>query len=327
MLSTLRNLFIDGDAHMPWRNVAVTISAIALPAVVAVLLFGPSGAVAFVAAMPAHLAAKDNGIKVGALVTLVMGMAGLLSLGNPAMALIVAPTLGLMSGICGSFGLARPCIRALLTWTIFTSPIIEGPDPTFLFAVFVAAMIWSLWLTWVTGDAGTNGDEERESEEYVLAFGVVLAVGLFVSVYVGHRFFGDHGFWFPLTFVVLVLPPHGQLFRRTWMRSVGTVLGTAATLGAAALTSEPWVMVLTGAIAMPLGFRFLPSSYTTFTFFLTIAVLEVLALVSDVDHLALERVGTMAAAAAMTLLLGFLGWAGLKLFRPNALDALQEDAS
>ena len=54
------------------------------------------------------------------------------------------------------------------------------------------------------------------------------------------------------------------------------------------------------------------------------AVLEVLALVSAVDQLAFERIGTMAAAAGLTLTLGLLGGAILRLVEPKALSALQE---
>lgn len=325
MTGRFRDWLFEGDGPMAWRDVAVTTAAMAVPPLVAVSLYGRVGAVAFVAALPAHLAAKDSGIKVAVLVTLVMGMAGLLSLGQPGMALIVGTILGLMAGICGSWGLARPCIRALLTWTIFTSPIIAGADPTFLFLIFTLSMVWALAITWYFGHLRSTGQEESESEEYAFTFAIVMAVGMFVSVWVGSRFFGDHGFWFPLTFVVLCLPPHGHLFKRTAKRSLGTVIGTAIALLGAALTVTPWVMAGIGLAALPLGFRFLPYSYTIFTAFLTLAILEVLALVSNVNQLAFERVGTMAAAAAMTLGLAVLGWLALKLFRPEALNALQDE--
>lgn len=309
---------------MPWRSVSMMLVAMVVPAVVAVALLGRPGAVAFVAAMPACLAAQDGGVKVSVLVTLVMGMTGLLSLGQPDMALVVAPLLGLMVGICGSFGYARPAIRGLFTWPIFTSSILSGTEPTLLFAVFILAMLWAQAVTWAFGETRSNGVEDRESEEYAGVFGAVLAVGLTVSVWFGTEYFGAHGFWFPLTFVVLVLPPHGQLFSRTLKRTVGTIMGTAVAVGAAVLTDVTWVLVTLGAVCLVFGFRMLPRNYTIFTALLTVAVLEVLALVSEVDRLAYERVGTMGAAAALTIVLGLAGWAALRAFAPRALEALQD---
>ena len=319
-----KSWLFESDAPMPWRKVAMMILAMVLPAVIAVTFMGRTGAIAFVAAMPACLAAQDAGLKVSLLVTLVMGMAGLLSLGTPEMSLLVAPFLGLMVGICGSFGLAKAAIRGLLTWPIFTSPIIDNGNLPMLFAVFVGAMLWAQVVVWLFGETCSTGTEDRESEQYAMVFGIALAVGLTASVWTGQRYFGSHGFWFPLTFVILVLPPHGQLFSRTTKRTLGTVIGTAVAIGLAALTSSTWIMVAVGALCLALGFRMLPYSYTVFTTLLTVAVLEVLALVSQVNQLAIERVGTMAAAAGMTFALGALGFLILRLTKPEALRALQE---
>lgn len=324
MLATLKRLSFESDTPMPWRKVGMMILAMVVPAVVAVSVMGRPGAIAFVAAMPACLAALDAGLKVSTLVTLVMGMAGILSLGQPDMALIVAPLLGFMVGICGSFGLAKPAIRGLLTWPIFTSPILETGQIPLLFLVFVLAMAWAIAVVWLFGETHSTGTEDRESEPYAIVFGIALAVGLTVSVWVGNRYFGEHGFWFPLTFVILVLPPHGQLFSRTVKRSVGTVIGTVLALIAAAATDQTWIMVALGAVCLALGFRMMPRNYTVFTALVTVAVLEVLALVSAVDRLAFERIGTMAAAAGMTVALGLLGGAILRLIEPKALEALQE---
>ncbi len=317
----------ESDTPMPWRKVAMMIIAIVLPAAIAVSFLGRPGAIAFVAAMPACLATQDANVKVSVLVTLVMGMTGLLSLGQPDMALIVAPLLGLMVGICGGWGYARAAIRGLLTWPIFTSSILEHSSHTLLFAIFVGATLWAQGVTWAFGEAGSNGTESPESEEHAGVFGVVLAVGMTLSVWVGDEYFGNHGFWFPLTFVILVLPPHGELFTRTLKRTLGTVIGTVVALGMALVSEATWLTLSLGMTCLILGFRMLPRNYTLFTTFLTVAVLEILALVSDVDRLAVERIGTMGAAAAMTIALGVMGWAVLRVAAPRALDALQSDGA
>ena len=324
MFARLKDALFESPNPMAWRDVAMMIIAMVIPAIVAVSFLGRTGAVAFVAAMPACLAAQDAGLRVSLLVTLVMGMAGMLSLGSPEMAILVAPFLGLMVGICGTFGLAKPAIRGLLTWPIFTSNILDGSNLPLMFAVFLLAMAWAQGITWAFGKSASNPREDAESDRYAMVFGVALAVGMSASVWVGQRYFGNHGFWFPLTFVILVLPPHGQLFLRTIKRTVGTVLGTAIAIALAWMTEATWVMIALGAVCLTLGFRMLPYNYTVFTTLLTVAVLEVLALVSEVDQLALERVGTMAAAAGMTIALGLVGYLILRLFAPGAIEALME---
>lgn len=322
MFQTLRDRFTDDGDPMPWRSVAVTCLAVMGPPIVAVLIFGRIGAVAFIATLAAHLAAKDSGILIGGLVTVVMGFAGLLTVGAPDMALMVAPTLGIMAGVAGYYGFALPVMRALITWTVFTGPIFPADDKPLLFAIFLGAMIWALGVSKLFGESGNNEPAEADSEAYALVFGAMLAAGLGISVWIGGRWFGQHGFWFPLTFVVLCVPPHGRLFGRTVKRTVGTLLGTAVALGFAWLSDATWLMIALGAICLPLGFRVLPANYTLFTALLTVAVLEVLALVSDVDRLAWERVATMGAAAVMTAALAGLGLVGLWLIRPAAIKAL-----
>ena len=323
MLRHFRDLLTSDGDPMPWKTVAVTCAATMLPPIAGVLIFGRIGAVAFIATLASFLAAKDKGVLPAALVTLVMGFAGLLTVGDPVMGLMIAPMLGLMAGICGYYGFALPVMRALITWTVFTSPIFPADQKPLMFAIFVAAMIWALALAWLFSETGSNEPEERDSEAYALVFGAMLAVGLGLSVYVGGRYFGDHGFWFPLTFVVLCIPPHGHLFGRTFKRTVGTVLGTAIALAIAWVSEATWLLILAGAVSLPLGFRYLPRNYMIFTTFLTVAVLEVLALVSDVDTLAWERIATMGLAALMTAVLAGIGLLGLWLLRPEAIRALQ----
>ena len=324
MIQTLRDHFLDDGDPMPWRTVAVTCLSVMVPPIVAVLIFGRVGAVAFIATLAAHLAAKDSGVLIGGLVTVVMGFAGLLTVGAPAMALMIAPTLGIMAGVAGFYGFALPVMRALITWTVFTGTIFPADDKPVMFGIFLVAMLWALGVSKLFGETGNNDPEETDSEAYALVFGAMLAAGLAISVWIGGHWFGNHGFWFPLTFVVLCVPPHGRLFGRTVKRTVGTLLGTIIALGFAWLSDATWLMIALGAICLPLGFRVLPANYTLFTALLTVSVLEVLALVSDVDTLAWERVATMGAAAVMTAVLAGVGLLGLWLIRPEAIKALQD---
>ncbi|MHA6343929.1 FUSC family protein [Roseivivax sp. CAU 1761] len=324
MATGLGNMLADGAAPMPWRKVAGVLLAAVLPPVVAVAAFGPAGAVAFIAAMPAHLAAKESGIQVAVLVTLVTGIGGVLALGDPDMALLVAACLAAMTAIACHHGFARPCLRALFTWAVFTGPILPAEDKPLLLVLYVTAMVWSLGVTRAFGDAAEDGRGGRSTPAYSLIFGLALGIGLVVSVWVGGRYFGEHGFWFPLTFAVLWLPPFGQLFSRTMKRTLGTLLGTAAALALAWASGEGAAGTVLAVLALPFAFRMLPRSYLVFTALLTFVILEALALVSEVDRLAAERVTTMFAAAVMTLGLAATIAGALKLLAPDVLEEMLE---
>ncbi|MFD1343413.1 FUSC family protein [Litorisediminicola beolgyonensis] len=325
-MQALKTFFVDGDTPMNWRDVAVMLAAIAVPPLIGVMLFGRIGAVAFVAALPAHIAARDAGLQPAVVVTLVTGMAGMLVLGEPSLALPVAAALAAMTSIACQHGFAMPCLRALFIWTIFTGPILPTEDLSGLFLIYLVAMGWSLGVTLIFFEVSELTRAERSSRTYSAAFGAALGVGLVISIWVGRHFFGEHGFWFPLTFVVLWLPPFGELFSRTAKRTVGTIIGTAISLVIALWIKLPWVSGVMGALALALAFRLLPRSYVFFTACLTVTVLEALSLVSDLDHLATERITTMFAAAVMTGLLGLLTFGALRVLHPEAFRELMETA-
>lgn len=308
---------------MPWKAVGATLLAAALPPVVAGILFGKLAIAALIAAMSAYLAAKDVRTGSAGLIVFSTGLAGFVCLGNPDMALLVAPTVGLAAAAAGHYGFARPVIRGLIFWTIFTSALMPADRPEALFVVYCLSMAWSLGVTRLAGLSATMGAEEAESGQYSTVFGVVFATGLAISVFVGSRYFGAHGFWFPLTFVALCLPPHGQLFSRTFQRGVGTVVGTLVVFLMGLVAPDPWWIAPLGVVALPIGFRILPQSYAGFITCLTITVLAFLNLATDLDTLAFERLATMGAAAAMTGILAALGALVLWFVKPEALKALQ----
>ncbi|MBO0902352.1 FUSC family protein [Jiella sonneratiae] len=323
-VDVLRGTIRISGQPMPWKAVAATMIAAALPPVVCGFLFGKLAIAALIAAMSAHLASKDVRSGSAGLIVFATGLAGFVCLGNRDMTLLVAPMVGIAAATAGHYGFARPVVRGLIFWTIFTSSLMPADRPEALFLVYCLSMIWSLVVTRLAGLAATLPPEEATSSHYSAVFGAVFATGLVISVYVGQRHFGAHGFWFPLTFVALCLPPHGQLFSRTWQRGVGTVLGTLALLAVAAITTDPWWIAPIGLVTLPLGFRILPMSYTGFIACLTVTVLAFLNIATPFETLAFERLATMGAAAAMMVPLAALGALALWLVRPQALKALQE---
>ncbi|SLN09593.1 hypothetical protein ROJ8625_00030 [Roseivivax jejudonensis] len=324
MRGTARRFLIDGDGYMPWRGVAAVLLAVVVPVLLAVTVFGPAGAAVFIAALPAHLAAKQAGIYAATVVTMVTAMGGVLALGSLEMSLLVAACLAIITSIGFRHGLATPCLRALFTWTVFTGPILPADEKPLILLLSIAAIFWSVSVTWAMGEAADASEEESSGPEFSLLFGAMLGVGLVLSVYIGARFFGPHGFWFPLTFAVLWIPPFGQLFTRTAKRTAGTVAGVALAMALAIGVESEATRAAIALAIVPFAFRILPRSYAGFTALLTMIVLEALSLVSDLDALAVERIWSMLAAALTAGLLGLLAFAILRRVAPDALDELMQ---
>ncbi|MBP0614994.1 FUSC family protein [Jiella mangrovi] len=315
---------VSGDP-MPWKAVGATLLAAALPPVICGVFFGKLAIAALIASMSAHLAAKDVRTGSAGLIVFSTGLAGFVCLGRPEMTLLVAPMVGIAAATAGHYGFAKPVIRGLIFWTIFTSQLIPTDQPEAMFLVYCLSMLWSLRVTHLAGLAATIAPEEPASSQYSAIFAAVLAVGLAISVYVGQRHLGAHGFWFPLTFVALCLPPHGQLFSRTWQRAIGTIVGTLVVFLAGLVTTDPWWIAPLGVVALPLGFRILPQSYTGFITCLTITVLAFLNIATPIDTLAFERLATMGLAALMTGVLAAIGALVLWFVKPEALRSLTKD--
>ena len=309
----------EGHRPTPWRFAAVAIAAITVPSAVTIAVFGSAaleslGMAALLSAMPAYFAACHAGLAVSAVVTIVTGMAGILSLGNPAMSLLVGPTLAVLAAICGHHGLARPALQAMLAWTIFTSPLLQPSQPVLILAVYLAAMVWSLGVTKVFHHTFTTGIEKPQSKEYATIFGILLAFGMVLSMGIGNRYFGSHGYWFPLTLVVFALPPHAQLLDRSVKRVIGTLVAVLLVIAISTLVEFPPFHAALAVLSQILAVRIMPVSYVGATLLLTIGILETVALSTDIEiaAIAFERLGTVAAAA---LLAGILMGIGVLAFR------------
>jgi hypothetical protein len=161
----------DSETRRRWQQwlfEAVAIAAITIPSAITIAIFGSAaleslGMAALLSAMPAYFAACHAGLAVSALVTIVTGMAGLLSLGNPSMALLVGPVLAVLAAICGHHGLARPALQAMLAWTIFTRPLLQPSQPVLTLAVYLAAVVWSLGVAKLFQHTFTTGVEKPQS--------------------------------------------------------------------------------------------------------------------------------------------------------------------
>ena len=318
-LSKSLDWFIDGPQPMKWRDVATMVLAVVVPPAVAVWFFGVAGMAAFAASMPAHLASREGGGLVALLATMTTGLAGMVAIGDPVMALLVAGCLSVMTAIASHHQLARPAMRALLTWTLFTAPIIPDDNLPQLFVLYLAGMVWSVSVTVLLGRAGTPAALTAQSRVYSVTFGVVFGIGLVSAVWLGGQLFDDHGFWLPLTFVILSMPPYGAVFSRSLKRTLATLVGALASVALSQLSPPTAVTVLLAVAAFPLAFRFIPRSSFIGVTLLTFTILEALSMISDVDMLAEARIETVILASLMTLVLGLVAAGVLAVLKPNAL--------
>ncbi|GGG76777.1 hypothetical protein GCM10011415_26970 [Salipiger pallidus] len=301
--------------------------AVPVAPLIAVSIFGPVGMAAFAAAMPAHLASKEGGAPVALLATLTTGLGGMVAIGNPVMALMVAGCLAVMTAIAAHHRLARPAMRAVLTWCLFTSPLLPSDDLPLLFALYLAGMIWSIAVTAIASRIKEPEAQGRQSRTYSFTFGAVFGIGLVATVWAGQHFFGEHGFWLPLTFVIMALPPYGGILGRSIKRVLATVLGTLMALGVSALALPSFGVIALALAAFPLAFRFIPRSNFTGVTLLTFTIVEGLSLISDIDMLALDRVETAILASVMTFGLWLLASGALLLLKPKAMrEAMGEDS-
>lgn len=315
----LTDWFFDGPRLMRWKDLGVMVLAVVVPPAVAVSVFGLVGMGAFAAAMPAHLASREGGPSVALLATIATGLGGMLAVSDPVMALMVAACLSVMTAIAAHHRLARPAMRAVLTWTIFTSPLIPSDQLPLLLAIYLGAMVWSIAVTSFTGASGSTEGVTRLSRVYSFTFGAVFGTGLTAAVWLGQQFFGTHGFWLPLTFVILAMPPYGALFSRSFKRTLATLAGALASVGTSLLALPAPLTAGLALVVFPLAFRLLPRSSFAGTALMTFSILEMLSMVSDIDVLALERVESVLLASVMTLGLGLLAAGVLAVLKPDAL--------
>jgi uncharacterized membrane protein YccC len=146
---------------------------------------------------------------------------------------------------------------------------------------------------------------------------------MLISLGIGNRYFSSHGYWFPLTLVVFALPPHAQLLDRSLKRIIGTLVGALVVIAISALVEFPPFNAALAVLSHLLAVRMMPVSYVGATMLLTIGILETVALSSDIEiaAIALERLGTVAAAGVLT----GMGVLIFRLVAPEAQRSLRSD--
>ncbi|MEO1147818.1 MAG: FUSC family protein [Cyanobacteria bacterium J06638_22] len=140
-----------------------------------------------------------------------------------------------------------------------------------------------------------------------------------ISIGFGTRYFGSHGYWFSLTFVLLALPPHAQLFDHTLKRVMGTLVGAILVIVIGKFIDSTTVHILLATISQLFAVRLMPVSYVGATTLLTIGILEMVALSNQVsvDAIAFERLGAVGAAALLAIGLVVVGVLMFRIIAPE----------
>lgn len=239
------DLLIEGDTAS-WATVGVNLVAMLVPLSLALWLVPHIAPVAFLTAMPCFIGVRSGGYALGAMIPLVVGATGILTLEFEYIAAPMAALLSVGAGVFGKFGYARPAIAAIVTWTVYTGPIIPAGHSAEVFIVQASTIAWALVVLRLAKAGRTMKLEKGGSRRYGVFLGFLMAAGMGVSALVGQQFSQQHGFWFPLAFAALCLPPHSAFFGRAVKRTIGTVVGVGVAFLLGFLTLPTWLSITLG---------------------------------------------------------------------------------
>ncbi|RQO31028.1 hypothetical protein DBR32_09990 [Taibaiella sp. KBW10] len=138
---------------------------------------------------------------------------------------------------------------------------------------------------------------------YALRMAITATLGLGLAMF----YFPNHGYWLPLTIIIVSQPFFGATLKKGIQRSVGTIAGVI--LGSLIMIA-PYAhitkhfMVVFGAILMIYNLR---KNYSWAAFFITIFLIGLLSTENQVSNaLLIERIISTALGAAMAIISGFL---------------------
>ena len=324
LTSRLADLLVEGSPA-PIKLALATTCAAFVPIFVTYLLAPHMAAVPFLGALAMIIGIRGAGFRVACLAMLVGGCAVVLVLLFKPWAPLIAAVLALVAAGFGYGGHARPMIVVCVTWSVFTGRIIPTTDPVQVLAIYWGGAAFALCVAWAAGAAHSFPAEDARSRAHALVLGILFAVGFAFSTWFGGAYFGDlgdHGYFFPLAFAFLCLPPHSQFFGNTIKRCLGTALGWVASIGLLALPLPAWISIGLG-IGCYVMFQWLVSwSKLVSMVFLTIAIIVMISLVSPGQPVATERLDAVLAAGAMAIGLALVAVLVLRIASPDALKEL-----
>jgi len=163
--------------------------------------------------------------------------------------------------------------------------------------------------TWKLGSLGAalnlSPRLDRSLARFVIRFGVVMMAGVFIF-----KWFGiPHGYWLPLTFVVVMQPDYGSTRQRAWQRVGGTALGSLLATGVL-LLQLPHALLIPAVGAMTFLFAyFLKRRYDIAVVFVTLMVVLLTEIGGPVAwSLTAERIGCTLAGGILAMIAARLFW-------------------
>ena len=320
----LRDFTFDGSL-MPLRLALGTSFAVIVPAVIAFLIVPHMTPVAFLGALAMINGIRGSGYRVAALALMVGGCAVYLVQHFEPWAPLIAAALALISGLFGRFGHARPMVMVCITWCVFTGKIIPANNPELVVGIYWGGALVALVVAWLISASKSFPAEDGRSSAHALVLSILFAVGFAFATWFGRQYFvelGNHGYFFPLTFALLCLPPHSIFFGNAIKRCLGTGLGWLVSIGLHDLSLPIWANVAIGISCFFL-FQWLISWSKLIAFmFITITIIVMIGIFAPDKPIAEERMDAVLAAAAMASVLALIAIGVLKVISPRALREL-----
>ena len=320
----ISDLLIEGSPAPIRLALATTFAAFA-PAIAVVYLDPRLTAVPFLGALATITGIRGSGFRVASLAMLIGGCAVVLVQLFVGWAPLLAALLALIAAVFGRFGHARPMIVVCVTWSVFTGQIIPTDTPGLVLAVYWGGALFAMAVAWLSRAAYSFQAEGDRSRAHALVLGLLFALGFAFATWFGRHYFGelgDHGYFFPLAFAFLCLPPHSQFFGNTIKRCLGTGLGWLVSVGLLTLSLPTWASIVLGLSCYVLFQWLISWSKLISMAVLTIAIILMIGVFAPGQPIATERLDAVLAAAAMALTLAGVAVVVLRAISPEALAEL-----
>ncbi|TYC64047.1 hypothetical protein FMN63_27860 [Stappia sp. BW2] len=317
--------FIFEGSPVPLRLALGTTFATFVPAVIVFFIVPHMTPVPFLGALAMINGIRGSGYRVATFSILVGACAIYLVLLFGAWAPLIAAALAMISGLFGSFGHARPMIVVCITWSVFTGQIIPENDPELVVGLYMSGALASFLVARLTSASNSFPAEDERSRTHALVLGVLFASGFAFATWFGRQYFdqlGNHGYFFPLAFAFLCLPPHSLFFGNAIKRCLGTGLGWLVSIGLNDLSLPIWGSVVIGVSCFFLFQWLLSWSKLIAIMFVTTAIIVLIGIFAPDKPIAEERMDAVLAAAAMATVLAFIAMGVLKVVSPKALREL-----
>lgn len=155
-----------------------------------------------------------------------------------------------------------------------------------------------------------------EQFRYALRVALVLCIGVFLFQF----FKMNHGYWIPLTIIIVIQPYYGATRKKGFERVVGTVVGTVLGGVVMMLPLSHWTFVILLAVVSFFVAYFLRNNYKVGVFFVTVMMVVMMQLSQQASwDLIAWRVLATLTGAVLALFAGYVFWPVWEIQRFPAL--------